>query len=265
MSEVVALYNSIYYDKTSESLKGVNADVLQKIRTDIRNHRVVILKNVFEGSLLEDLKISFFKLFLESESSNPKFCSDCPNFFRRDIDPPLSAVKRNKQFATSFYWNKDFFNERPLFQALTGFRNLIAELPENYTINGFEEDGYVTYANITHYPSNGGKLNKHTDPPNKQFCTIMVAMSKKGEDFLEGGLYVEKDGKKSDIDHYLEIGDVYLMNPQTIHGVDVIDPTEDSEINWKSMKGRWILFPALIEAKTALGEKVPGLKDLESQ
>ena len=54
------------------------------------------------------------------------------------------------------------------------------------------------------------------------------------------------------------------MNPQTIHGVDPIDVNLSNNVEWDSIKGRWILFPALIEAKSARGSKVSGLKDLEN-
>lgn len=263
MSSFISNYYGISYDRNKHCTVGLDKNTVNQIRADIQSHNVVVLKSYFEKSELNNLKKNFHSLFLQSVSSNPPLTPNCPNFYRRDIDPPLSAVKRNKQFVTSFYWNNDFFGERGLFISLSKLRNIIAKLPPDYTLSGFEADGYVTYANITHYPINGGKLNKHTDPPNKQFCTIMAAMSQKGDDFLNGGLYVEIDSQKIDIDEFLEIGDVYLMNPQTIHGVDIVDAEENNEINWNSPKGRWILFPALIEAKSALGVKVEGLKDLE--
>jgi hypothetical protein len=264
MNEIISNYSKIKYCESDNLPNGLNDSLIIQIRNDINNHKVVILKNFFDEIKLKKLKNDYFELFKKSTSSNPFFEENCDNFFRRDIDPPKSAVKRNKQFATSFYWNDNTFGELNLFKQLSRLRNLIANLPLEYTLNGFEPDGYVTYPNISHYPINGGNLNKHTDPPNKQFCTIMAAMSKKQIDFKTGGLYVEKDNVKHYIDDYLEIGDVYLMNPQTIHGVDPIDVNSNENVEWDSIKGRWILFPALIEAKTARGIKVSGLKDLEN-
>jgi len=264
MNKIISNYRKIKYCGNQNLPNGLNDSLINQIRDDIKNHKVVILKNYFDEIQLKKLKANYFNFFKKSSSTNPVFEKNCNNFFRRDIDPPKSAVKRNKQFATIFYWNDDNFGELKLLKQLSRLRNLIAELPLEYTLNGFEPDGYVTYSNISHYPINGGNLNKHTDPPNKQFCTIMAAMSKKNIDFKKGGLYVEKGGVKYYIDDFLDIGDVYLMNPQTIHGVDPIDVNSKNNVEWESIKGRWILFPALIESKTANGTKVVGLKDLEN-
>ena len=262
MNEIISNYNKLKYCESEDLPHGLNDSLIFKIRDDIKNHKVVILKSFFDELTLKKLKNDYFELFKKSNSTNPVFEENCKNFFRRDSDPPNSAVKRNKQFATIFYWNDDYFGELKLLKQLSRLRNLIANLPLEYTLNGFEPDGYVTYSNISHYPINGGNLNKHTDPPNKQFCTIMAAMSNKNIDFKTGGLYVEKKRVKHYIDDHLAIGDVYLMNPQTIHGVDPIDVNSNNNVEWDSIKGRWILFPALIESKTANGTKVSGLKDL---
>ena len=179
MDGIISCYSELKYSELKDLPIGLNDSIIHQIRNDITNHKVVILKNFFNPKTLNILKDDYFKLFKKSLSTNPIFNENCDNFFRRDIDPPKSAVKRNKQFATCFYWNDDTFGELKLFKQLSRVRNLIANLPIEYTLNGFEPDGYVTYPNISHYPINGGKLNKHTDPPNKQFCTIMAAMSKK--------------------------------------------------------------------------------------
>lgn len=146
-------------------------------------------------------------------------------------------------------------------RAMSALRNEIAELPEGYALTDIEPDGFMTYSNVTHYPVGGGRLNKHQDPPNKQFAVIIASMSKKGSDFHTGGFYVEYDGTRIDVDEQLDIGDIYLMNPSCVHGVATIDPSNSPD--WSTERGRWILFPALIEIKSVLGDKVEGLRDLE--
>lgn len=257
------IFNGFSYNRDTEVIEGYSDYDVEQIRQLIESHKVVILKNVFDKSLIREIKKHVFNHMTLAEESNPEIGVDTPNYFRRDENPEKSAVKRIKQFVASFYWNKDISGETKLMKAMSRLRNEIARLPVDYTLNGIESDGYMTYANITHYPPGGGMLNKHQDPPNKQFSVIISSMSEKPEDFEMGGVYVEVDGEKVDLDRILELGDVYLMNPQMIHGVDPVDPNLDG-LQWHSSKGRWILFPALIEIKTLKGIRVEGLKDLEN-
>lgn len=256
------VFKNFNYNHNSQAIEGYCEDDIKQIRLYIESHKVVILKSVFNKSLMREIKERVFNHMIVAEENNPEIEVDVPNYFRRDENPEKSAVKRIKQFFASFYWNKDIAGETELMKAMSKLRNQVAELPIDYAINGIESDGYMTYSNITHYPSGGGMLNKHQDPPNKQFTVIISSMSEKQKDFEVGGVYIEVEGEKIDLDQILEIGDVYLMNPQTIHGVEAIDPHLD-ELQWQSPKGRWILFPALIELKTLKGIKVEGLKDLQ--
>ena len=259
----VKIFENFKYTAENGNIEGYSEKDIEEIRSLIESYTVIVLKEVFDKKEIRRIRKSIFDYMQLSEQSNPEIQGNTPNYFRRDENPEKSAVKRIKQFVASFYWNQDIAGETKLMQAMSRLRNEIAGLPIEYTLNGIEADGYMTYSNITQYPLGGGKLNKHQDPPNKQFAVIISSMSEKGEDFHNGGVYVEVDGKRIDLDCVLETGDVYLINPQLIHGVEDIDPQINS-LQWDSIKGRWILFPALIEVKTVQGIKVDGLKDLEN-
>lgn len=250
----------IHYDANTGELEGVGASDIEKIRSAITAKKVVVIKRAFEPELLNAIRQAIFATMMKSQVSNPAIESTTPNFFRVDDNPAKSAVKRVKQLYCSFYWNADVAGETKLMRAMSRFRNSIAGLSRNYTLNGIEDDGYMTYSNISHYPVGSGVLNKHQDPPNKQFAVIIASLSEKGRDFYQGGLFVEVNGEKVNLDDHLALGDIYLMNPQQPHGIDTIDAGEQTD--WQSERGRWILFPALIEIKTTLGQKVSGLKDL---
>ena len=86
-------------------------------------------------------------------------------------------------------------------------------------------------------------------------------MSVRGTDYQSGGVYVEQNGQKIDIDGLLDVGDVYLTHPGIVHGGDPIDP-DAGPPKWDDSAGRWILFPSLVELKTTQGVKVEGLADL---
>lgn len=257
-------YYNIHFSPEKDEKSYYNIEDIESIRKDISNGNVVILKSFFTESSMIELRENVYKSFLEYPFSNPELNRRTKNFQRRDENPVKSAVKRTKQFLVSFYWNRQRFNERDMFLSLTYLRNKVAKLPDRYASNCIEQDGYLTYPNITHYPAGGGMLNKHIDPPSKQFCVIIAAMSERGRDFTSGGVYFFDGDDKVDLEASLKIGDVYLMNPSIPHGVELIEDSQNTYdgINWAINRGRWILFPALIEAASLRGKHIEGLKDL---
>ena len=259
---MVNTYFNFKYNKKKNRITGYDSHDIDNIRLQIKNSEIVVLKNVFRRELMHKIKKDCFNFIRNNQSSNPKINQEAPNFYRIDNNPKKSAVKRVKQSVVSFYWNEPISYEQECMTAMSILRNKIAQLPTNFSLNKIEDDGFFTFPSIAHYPSGGGKLNKHTDPPNKQFSVILCSLSKRGEDFKTGGLYIYVKNKKIDIDEIIEEGDIYLMNPANIHGIDAID--RHSSLDFENINGRWVLFPALIEIKTTSGIKVKGLKDLDN-
>lgn len=260
---MVNTYFKFRYDEKINRITGYDSQDIDNIRLQIKNSEIVVLKNVFRKELMEKIKKDCFNFICNNESYNPKINIKTPNFYRIDNNPKKSAVKRIKQSVVSFYWNEPISCEQECMTAMSILRNKIAQLPTNFALKKIEDDGFFTFPNIAHYPIGGGKLNKHTDPPNKQFSVILCSLSKRGEDFKTGGLYIYVNSEKIDIDEIIEEGDIYLMNPANAHGIDPID--SHLSIDFKNINGRWVLFPALIEIKTTTGIKVKGLKDLDNE
>ena len=67
-----------------------------------------------------------------------------------------------------------------------------------------------------------------------------MVMSKKGKDFKKGGLFVEIDNKKINLDNHVNIGDIIIFKADLKHGVETIDPNHKSEI--LDFKGRWMIL-----------------------
>jgi hypothetical protein len=95
------------------------------------------------------------------------------------------------------------------------------------------------------YPRGGGYLNRHADPVDYHQLTVpIMQLSKKGDDFESGGLYVEMaDGSDLILDDIAEWGDVVYFNAQCPHGVAPIDP--DAAMRWHDYQGRWMLLFAV--------------------
>lgn len=256
----------IKYDAKLGEFVNYSDEDLATIRIWLKHPYAVVLKNVFDKGLLDDIRHKIFKFFQDTPETNPHVKNGSANFHRIDNNPEKSAVKRKLHSSISFYWNEDIAGETKLMRAMSLFKNEIAELPRTFTLNTVEkafDSEWLTIPQITHYPLGGGRLNKHKDPTNIQYTTILAMMTEKGRDYQHGGFYVESAGEKILLDDYMEAGDVYMVSPEIVHGVDTIDEDGYIEVQWENPLGRWTLFPALVELKTLSGEKIEGLEDLD--
>jgi hypothetical protein len=261
MSEVV-IFRGLSLDEENSKIIGWNENNIRSIRQAIREQKVVIIKSVITKNRSLSVRnsiINFWKNIKPEVQKNIN--SSSPNYHRVDDNPEKSAVKMVCHNYVSYYWNNDVCGENNILKAMTKFRNIIACLDEDFTIDSIEGD-WITNPMLFHYPPGGGGLNKHADPKTKQFCTILCSLSKKGSDFSEGGAYIEKN-EKINLEDELSYGDLFLFDPTIAHGVDPIDPKID--LDWSSRKGRFVLIPALIQVKSLSGFKIEGLKDLETK
>ena len=108
---------------------------------------------------------------------------------------------------------------------------------------------------MVRYPPGIGRSELHSDPYQNQRTFISIFMSKKGEDYNEGGFFVlKKEGnKKLDAKNDINIGDIAIGYATVQHGVDLVDPSK--EVDWKSKEkvegGGWVFIAThLIWLKT---------------
>ena len=260
MSDIMTI-EGLFIDEKNSTIVGVNEDLILKVRQAITAKKVVILKKVLSKTRAISLRSSILDFWKDVEPGVQKVIDNTsPNYHRVDNNPEKSQVKMVAHNYVSYYWNNDVCGENSVFRAMSKFRNLVAGLDENFTVNSIEGD-WITVPVMYHYPPGGGKINKHADPKTKQFCTMLCSLSKKGDDFDTGGSYVEKN-QKICVEDSMSYGDMFLMDPTTVHGVDPIDP--DLDLDWSSRKGRFVLNPALVQVKSLHGVKVKGLKDLDA-
>ena len=105
-------------------------------------------------------------------------------------------------------------------------------------------------------------MNKHQDPVDfLQQTAPALVMSKRGPDYATGGVYVEKaDGTKVYPEDSAEIGGVVYINPQTPHGVELID--DGTQPDWVSFRGRWTMLFAI--NKVGANQAVSNSVDLKT-
>jgi len=259
MSDIFII-EGLSLDEKKSRIIGWSENTILDIRQAIIDQKVVILKGLISKSRSISLRNSVIDFWEGTDPEVQKvITSSSPNYHRIDNSPEKSQVKMVSHNYFSYYWNNDVCGENNILKAMTKFRNVIACLDEGYTIDSIEGD-WITNPVLFHYPPGGGKLNKHVDPKMKQFCTILCSLCKKGDDFSDGGAFVEKD-EKIYLDDKLSYGDMYLFDPTMVHGVDPID--SKSDLDWTSRKGRFVLIPGLVQVKSLLGSKTEGLKDID--
>ena len=232
-----------------------DGDVMKKIEA----FETVILKKVFNPDSMLSLKQRLAEHAVSHSPQNIPIQPGAPNFYRMDVHPEKSKLKRLSKVFSSFYWNaEDIAGEKIYLKSLARLRSRLTGLPEEYAFYRVEED-YISSPTVVQYPAGGGYLMPHSDPPSRQKVVVVAIMSRRGVDYKTGGVYVEDaDGShRILVDEMLECGDIYLMNPAVRHGVAPIDPQEPLDFN--STRGRWMMFSTLIAHTSLSGQKTEGL------
>ncbi|MBI3591586.1 MAG: hypothetical protein HY094_09460 [Candidatus Melainabacteria bacterium] len=242
--EKIVYGRDVFY-VTSHSELLHDSSRIAEVRKNIQCGDMLIVKNVFDKKIIEQIKKYLTNVGQNSLPSYRNIEVGCPNFHRVNIWDKRSYVQACFHQFVFFPWNQDIFNLFDLVKEVYHVKNLISELPKNKFLSSEPEDGCIARLAFQFYPRGTGAMNKHCDPLDYHQLTVpILVMSKKGEDFVKGGVYVEKtDGEKIILDDIADVGDVIYFNAQTPHGVELIDP--GYEIDWTSFQGRWMLLFAV--------------------
>lgn len=197
-------------------------------RFDVKNDRKHDPKDA------EAIRKNFQKLIV----GGTRGTNACPRFLRMFYNPTF---------------DEDIFGMHGIFKRLIQFRNLLYSLPRDFTCNG-TENGMWSASRINHYPRGGGFMAVHTDVGTnsvaadmgmERYVQLLLLLSKKGEDFHEGGAYIDIEGKRYFFEDECEIGDVVIYDGRVNHGVEEIDPMEPLDL--ASFAGRHVALVTLFK------------------
>jgi len=235
----INIYN---YEDFKEKIFSNSNKFAEEIVLSLLSGNAIILKNAFEKSFLSHLKNELSKIFLNSKSEFHKIVEHCPNFYR-NITADLSkkyAFKQIKHTHYFFPWNEDF--NKLYFETFKKWQ--VIKYLSGYKKNAFEKNtpknGIVDRIQIVKYPFNIGNQVLHQDPYLYQKFFISVYMSKKGKDYIDGGMYfVDQSGNKIDLEELIDIGDLAFGFATLHHGVDITKILENQKED--SSSGRWFM------------------------
>ena len=218
---------------------------LAAMRDGLAAGNVFVAKDLFPVGLISRVREY---LSLVGRSSIPNYRPielGCANFHRMNRWDARAHVRGCFHQFVFFPWNDDPFDLFTLFRPVFHLKNRVRGLPREMFLGREPERGCIARLAFQHYPRGIGGLNRHADPVGfHQLAVPSVLMSQKGEDFQEGGAYIERaSGERILLDDLCGPGDAVYFNAQVTHGVETIDP--DREPDWLSFEGRWMLLFAV--------------------
>jgi hypothetical protein len=228
---------------------------IEEYATFLKDNQIVVARKQFDISVINKWKEYLSNVGRNSLPNYFPIENNAPNSHRiNDLDERAYVKGSFHQF--SFYpWNQDFFNFFDLTEPLFRFKNLLSGLAPDSFLSKVPENGFTARLSFQFYPAGRGMLSKHRDPVDvHQICLPILIMSSKGSDFMTGGAYVELPNQgKVFLEEIANPGDVVFFKATLPHGVDAIDP--DSETEWLSFKGRWMLLLAInkLSSNTNIG------------
>lgn len=243
MSEKMKLKKIIYIKEFDKVLKSVNE--IKKIKKEISSGKVIIFKNIINNKIISEIKEYLVTIGKGSLPNYHGIYENCPNSHRINRWDNRSYVKACFHQFQFFPWNDDTFDLFNLFRSVFNLKNALNEQPLNKFLDSKSESGCISRVAFQFYPAGIGGMNAHIDPLDFHQSVIpTLVMSKKGEDFKTGGLFIGTEENKLNIDDYVNIGDLILFSPQMVHGVDIIDP-DNKDNNFLSFTGRWMCLFAV--------------------
>jgi len=211
----------------------------------VMNGKIVILKNALSLNVTKKIKLNTRKFWLNNEDSFHKVIGKTPNF-HRVIDEELTkkySTKGIKHNAYFFPWNEDILEARKeIYSAWNSIKKFIgSDTNEDKILIPSEKVDRII---VCLYPPRIGCLETHSDPYHNQLTFISGFLSKRGNknEYIEGGFYtIDKNNNKCNVEDFINEGDLVIGMATIKHGVDLVDPNYQEEIDWYGSKGRWFL------------------------
>ena len=239
---VKILQNVIFFMQKSEPdflVERKDEKLMEKFDSALKKYGFCIIKNFVEKIALKE-KIEKLKTDFSTNDDvriTGPYYYKMKNFQRVDLGDYRQTNARFSRMITQFSWDEDSLLKNEIDE-LIKFRNEYLNLKKDGLIYEIDGSKFCDLPKILQYPKGGGFMNRHTDDNNEYaVMNILLALSKRGTDYQVGGAYYhDKNGNIVDAEEVLDIGDLYMHDPLTLHGVHAIDP--ESTIDLNTFSGR---------------------------
>jgi hypothetical protein len=165
----------------------------------------------------------------------------------------IDSLRTLGRFVRALYnpiFADDIHGMRAHFRTMARFRNLLANVPADFAVEGTEK-GYWTCARLLQYPRGGGFMVPHRDvyaqtatvESGLEFFQPLLLLSEKPQDFSEGGAYVDRGDERFQYEQFCQAGDLVIYDGRSVHGVADIDPMADLDMS--TFSGRVVALVSL--------------------
>jgi len=196
-------------------------------KTGLQNgSNVAIIKNLLTTAETLRCVRLHQALAIEGDQGWASVRRGCRDNYREIKHNPLSKVDQFCSRSIFFEWNSCIKKITDAVSKITGIKGILEG-------DGFvEKNDHFFQAAISCYPVGGGMMAPHIDPLDTFFgLHVIVNLSTRGDDFIEGGLKVKSNESDDfiDIEKYWRSGDAIVFNASAVlHSVEPIDAAEPS-------------------------------------
>ena len=203
----------------------VNKEIINnKIYKDcLKKYKLVIIRNFFTKKEIVDQVEIFRRRKVKLVKKSGNYFVGKENFSRFDntkIVNKFSTYSRNQYLHTLFSWNNDK-SFKIIFNKLIKLRNKILDISSKKYIFTYRKKKFINIPKVLHY-TNGSFLDKHVDFNYDNDSNFIIVASQKKLHFDKGGLSYEINKKYTDIEDFLQIGDIICNDYRIKHGVKKI-------------------------------------------
>jgi hypothetical protein len=227
---------------------------LQKVDHDLNHHGYLIVKDPMLEQICSAARVEYEECFKSTTPRAPRDRFDYKVLREKPwrkmaIGSKTGLGEPIAQNMQSIYFgegDKNYPSLSALFNEMIKVRNKLMQVDEAFGSDP-EKDGFWNACRIHHYPRGGGFMTVHRDEyfpdkleeKNKPFYQMLVLLSRKNIDFMSGGgVLIDSQGQKVDIEIEAGFGSMVLYDGRTPHGVEDVDL--DQVIDFTRADGRLV-------------------------
>lgn len=228
------------------------------VRAALASHAVARIRGLFDPVEVRRLRDGIAAGFAAANDRkhDPRDTEAVRTNFQKIVVGGITGTDQHRSLARFLrmlfnpIFAEDVYGMRATFVRLARLRNRLFGLADDFAVYG-TDDGYWTAARVHQYPRGGGFMVPHrdlysrtvVDESGARYAQVFLVMSRKGEDFHEGGAFVEVGGSRLYYEDDCALGDVMIYDGTTVHGVGDVDPM--APLDLVNFTGRIVAFASL--------------------
>ncbi|GJL98261.1 MAG: hypothetical protein DHS20C06_20780 [Hyphobacterium sp.] len=221
---------------------GGDVEALASVQSRLIAGDIAVVPNFVDPAQCEKIITDTIGWAARTENCAVDTSIDTPsgNWFRRDVNPEKSAVKRVLQ--THDFGDIPALNTPmrtslgAVFDRMARLQAAVSGVPARV---GAAHDGHSLHPQIIHYPQGGGYFGRHTHPLEPQRIGLIVSLSERGVAFQTGStVYYDAQDNAVDLDDWQTAGSVTLFRYDIPHAVTEVDGS--AQLAFEQPTGRWV-------------------------